>query len=318
MRRPPEQACDDSPYEPPGQPEPDRQRSARPRASGRREGDPRLKGDPRSDGARTSAYGRTSWTPRSCCPTRPRSTASTEHEVVLPLVVITELEGKRHHPELGWFARQSLRMLDELRIKHGRLDQPVPTNDVGGTLRVELNHADDRVLPPGFRNESNDARILSVALSLAAEGRDVTLVSKDMPLRVKAASVGLRRRRVPARPGQRPDLDRHGRARRLPRKRSASCTRARRSTSTARASCPATPAWCCTSTRGSALGRVLPGQVGAAGPRRPGGVRPARPLGRAADRAGPAARRVDRHRLAGRAGRHRQVGAGAVRRASRR
>jgi PhoH-like ATPase len=114
-----------------------------------------------------------------------------EHEVVLPLVVITELEGKRHHPELGWFARQSLRMLDELRIKHGRLDQPVPVNDVGGTLRVELNHSDDGVLPPGFRNESNDARILSVALNLAGEGRDVTLVSKDMPLRVKAAAVGL-------------------------------------------------------------------------------------------------------------------------------
>jgi PhoH-like ATPase len=114
-----------------------------------------------------------------------------EHDVVLPLVVISELEGKRHHPELGWFARQSLRMLDDLRIKHGRLDQPVPANDVGGTLRVELNHSDDRALPPGFRNASNDARILSVALNLAAEGRAVTLVSKDMPLRVKAASVGL-------------------------------------------------------------------------------------------------------------------------------
>ncbi|MDW5326327.1 PhoH family protein [Plantactinospora sp. KLBMP9567] len=114
-----------------------------------------------------------------------------EHEVVVPLVVISELEGKRHHPELGWFARQSLRMLDELRVKHGRLDQPVPANDAGGTLRVELNHADDGVLPPGFRTESNDTRILSVALNLAAEGRAVTLVSKDMPLRVKAASVGL-------------------------------------------------------------------------------------------------------------------------------
>jgi PhoH-like ATPase len=114
-----------------------------------------------------------------------------DHEVVLPLVVITELEGKRHHAELGWFARQSLRMLDDLRIKHGRLDEPVPANDAGGTLRVELNHADDSVLPMGFRNESNDARILSVALGLAVEGREVTLVSKDMPLRVKAASVGL-------------------------------------------------------------------------------------------------------------------------------
>ncbi len=114
-----------------------------------------------------------------------------EHDVVLPLVVISELEGKRHHPELGWFARQSLRQLDELRIKHGRLDVAIPVNDEGGTIRVELNHADAQLLPPGFRNDSNDARILSVALGLAAEGSDVTLVSKDMPLRVKAAAVGL-------------------------------------------------------------------------------------------------------------------------------
>ncbi|MFV2017154.1 PhoH family protein [Micromonospora sp. LOL_023] len=113
------------------------------------------------------------------------------HEVVIPLVVISELEGKRHHPELGWFARQSLRLLDELRVRYGRLDQPVPANELGGTLRVELNHADTDVLPPGFRNESNDTRILSVALSMGADGRDVVLVSKDMPLRVKAASVGL-------------------------------------------------------------------------------------------------------------------------------
>ncbi|MDX6535467.1 MAG: PhoH-like ATPase, partial [Gaiellales bacterium] len=65
-----------------------------------------------------------------------------EHEVVLPVVVFTELEGKRHHPELGFFARSALRMLDELRVIHGRLDQPVPVGDEGGTIRVELNHTD--------------------------------------------------------------------------------------------------------------------------------------------------------------------------------
>jgi PhoH-like ATPase len=114
-----------------------------------------------------------------------------EHQVVLPLVVIGELEGKRHHPELGWFARQTLRMLDDLRIKHGRLDAPVPIGEDGGTLHVELNHSDLSLLPAGFRVDTNDSRILAVALNLANEGRDVTLVSKDMPLRVKAASVGL-------------------------------------------------------------------------------------------------------------------------------
>jgi PhoH-like ATPase len=114
-----------------------------------------------------------------------------EHEVVLPVVVVTELEAKRHHPELGYFARQALRMLDEFRIRYGRLDAPIPIGEVGGTLRVELNHSDPGVLPAGFRLGDNDSRILAVARNLQAEGYDVTVVSKDLPLRVKASSVGL-------------------------------------------------------------------------------------------------------------------------------
>ncbi|MFD1811361.1 PhoH family protein [Rhodococcus gannanensis] len=114
-----------------------------------------------------------------------------EHAVVLPLVVISELEGKRHHHELGWFAREALRMLDDLRLEHGRLDQPVPIGSEDGTLQVELNHTDPAVLPVGFRTDSNDSRILACALNLAAEGNDVVLVSKDIPLRVKAGAVGL-------------------------------------------------------------------------------------------------------------------------------
>src|SRR5580765_7820847 len=84
-----------------------------------------------------------------------------EHEVVLPVVVISELEGKRDHPELGWFARTSLRLLDDLRVEHERLDQPMRVTDEGGTLRVELNHADPRVLPLGFRADDQDGRILA-------------------------------------------------------------------------------------------------------------------------------------------------------------
>jgi PhoH-like ATPase len=114
-----------------------------------------------------------------------------EHRVVLPIVVVTELEAKRHHPELGFFARQALRLLDDLRIEHGRLDADLPAGDADGSVRVELNHSDPQVLPPGFRLGDNDTRILSVAASLAAEGEDVVLVSKDLPLRVKAAAIGL-------------------------------------------------------------------------------------------------------------------------------
>ena len=188
---------------------------------------------------------------------------------------------------------------------------------LGGTLRVELNHTDPAVLPAGFRLGDNDTRILSVARSLAAEGDDVVLVSKDLPLRVKAAVGRPDRRGVPRRARRRLRLDRDGRARRQPRRRSTSCTRPATLDlrggprpalpHRARAARPASG--------GSALGRVHAGQVGAAGPRRPGGVRPARPQRRAAGRARPAARPGDRHRLARRPGRHRQVRAGAVRRA---
>ncbi|GIG28582.1 ATP-binding protein [Cellulomonas marina] len=115
-----------------------------------------------------------------------------EHDVVLPIVVITELEAKRHHAELGYFARSALRLLDDLRIRHGGLDRPLPIGDGGGTLRVELNHIDPGVLPAGFRLGDNDTRILAVAANLAREGHDVTVVSKDLPMRVKASAVGLR------------------------------------------------------------------------------------------------------------------------------
>ncbi|NLJ53172.1 MAG: PhoH family protein [Intrasporangiaceae bacterium] len=114
-----------------------------------------------------------------------------EHEVVLPVVVVTELEGKRHHPELGYFARQTLRHLDELRLEHGRLDAPIPVGDDGGTLRVELNHTNPEALPAGFRLGDNDTRILAVAKNLSDEGNLVSVVSKDVPMRVKASAVGL-------------------------------------------------------------------------------------------------------------------------------
>ena len=113
-----------------------------------------------------------------------------EHDVVLPVVVIAELEAKRTHPELGYFARTALRLLDDLRLEHGALHAPVPLPE-GGRLRVELNHTDPTVLPDGLRLGDNDTRILAVAANLAADGGDVVVVSKDLPMRVKASVAGL-------------------------------------------------------------------------------------------------------------------------------
>ena len=115
-----------------------------------------------------------------------------EHEVIIPITVIGELETKRDHPDLGYFARAALRTLDDLRVKSGRLDHPISINDIGGSLAVELNHSDISKLPAGFlRDGSNDSRILAIAKNLMADGRKVVLVTKDLPLRVKASSVGV-------------------------------------------------------------------------------------------------------------------------------
>ena len=114
-----------------------------------------------------------------------------EHEVVIPLVVLSELERKRHHPDLGWAARETLRMLEDLRLAHGSLLRPMPANEEGGTLRVEVNHTEMAGFPAALAGETNDHRILAVARNIAAEGRAVTVVTKDLPLRLKASIVGL-------------------------------------------------------------------------------------------------------------------------------
>ena len=114
-----------------------------------------------------------------------------EHDVVVPLVVLTELEAKRQHPELGWSAREALRSLERLRVQCGTLTDPIPVNDRGGRVRVELNHIDSSSLPEAFSSSVNDHRILAVARNLADKGVDVVLVTKDLPLRLKAAVVGL-------------------------------------------------------------------------------------------------------------------------------
>ena len=115
-----------------------------------------------------------------------------EHEVIIPIAVIGELESKRDHPELGYFARAALRALDDLRLSHGRLDKALTVTPEGGTLSVELNHTDLSTLPAGFlRDGTNDSRILAIAKNLMGDGKEVVLVTKDLPLRVKASSVGV-------------------------------------------------------------------------------------------------------------------------------
>lgn len=80
------------------------------------------------------------------------------------------MEQKRKDPELGYFARQALRLLDDLIANHGGLAQAVPPSS-GGTLRIELNHIAPDVLPVGMRSGDNDARILAGKTPLGSRSR---------------------------------------------------------------------------------------------------------------------------------------------------
>lgn len=119
--------------------------------------------------------------------------AFADNDVVLPIIVLTELESKRHHPELGWAARTSLRALERLREKHGGLTETLPLGTEGGTIRVELNHKDDSIVPKPLRDDghTNDYRILTVAANLRDAGEDVVLVTQDLPLRLRAGVIDI-------------------------------------------------------------------------------------------------------------------------------
>jgi len=108
-----------------------------------------------------------------------------DRHVVIPLVVLVELEGKRSHPELGFAARQTLRELEELRSVNGSLIERVEFPE-GGSVRIEMNHSGGTDLPVAFQDGSCDSRILSVAHSISVSD-DVRLLSKDITLRLKAS-----------------------------------------------------------------------------------------------------------------------------------
>lgn len=110
--------------------------------------------------------------------------------VVLPLVVVRELESKRNDPDLGLASRSVLRALDKLRSE-GDLREGVSLGEGYGSLRIETNHIQN--VPHELSSyPSNDSRIITVAYNLGEESEDnVVLVSKDIPLKIMADIVGV-------------------------------------------------------------------------------------------------------------------------------
>ncbi len=133
-----------------------------------------------------------------------------DNDVVIPMAVVEELDKfKKNSDELGRNARQVIRHLDRLRKaelpKTGQLRVGVPLSHISpaatGKLFV-LTAAEleseavaagvNRVFGGELQLDSPDNRILRVAYGLHTQGRHVVFISKDINLRLKADSLGLR------------------------------------------------------------------------------------------------------------------------------
>jgi PhoH-like ATPase len=127
----------------------------------------------------------------------PRSIfAFKEHEVIIPAVVLEEIDSKKRNPdEIGRNARGVSRLLDQLR-ERDHLHNGVPL-DNGGILKVELNHKSFTKVQEMFGEITNDNRIIAVASNYYLEEqekptpRTVVLVSKDVLVRIKADVLGI-------------------------------------------------------------------------------------------------------------------------------
>jgi len=116
-----------------------------------------------------------------------------EHNVVVPITLLEEIDQfKKGHEIINYNAREFTRELDALIG-----DKPINGGvklETGGVFVIHSNVVGDRYLREIFWEDTPDHRILALAYNLAGEhGRErVILVSKDINLRMKAKSIGLK------------------------------------------------------------------------------------------------------------------------------
>lgn len=112
-----------------------------------------------------------------------------ECQLIIPSIVISELENKRTHPSLGFLAREWLRFFEDLRTKHGtKLNDYIQINQKQ-QLKI-VNHKNViQNLPTEMDSHINDNKILSVAYHVFTQENNtnkVFLLSNDTPLRLHA------------------------------------------------------------------------------------------------------------------------------------
>lgn len=115
-----------------------------------------------------------------------------EHDIVIPIVVVEELDKfKKDMNQIGLAARAFARHIETLR-KRGKLVEGV-TLENGGSIRIDIT-GDIELPGPKLNTGYADNVILASAFKITKENpdREVTLVSKDVNLRIKADVLGIK------------------------------------------------------------------------------------------------------------------------------
>ncbi|WP_027398796.1 PhoH family protein [Anaerovorax odorimutans] len=115
-----------------------------------------------------------------------------DNNIIIPLICLEELDNlKKKEGVLGYQAREAIREINNVR-QYGNIHTGVKLPS-GGTLRVELNHMDPMDIPNAVDLNKNDNKILTIAINLKNESKDVNtiLVTKDLCVAIKAESMNL-------------------------------------------------------------------------------------------------------------------------------
>lgn len=115
-----------------------------------------------------------------------------DNNIIIPIICLEELDNlKKKEGILGYQAREAIRELNRVR-EYGNIHNGVKLPN-GGTLRVELNHMNPVDIPDGVDLNKNDNKILTVAINIKNESKEIStiLVTKDLCVAIKAESMNL-------------------------------------------------------------------------------------------------------------------------------
>lgn len=117
-----------------------------------------------------------------------------DNDIILPITVLEELDKfKRGNDLINYQAREFVRVLDEI-VGDELFNGGKSLGKGKGKLRIETGKPFSEAMKTSFREDIPDHRILAIAdyTSKAYQNRKTILVSKDINLRMKAKSLGIK------------------------------------------------------------------------------------------------------------------------------